>query len=226
MMARTQIKSDAQIQQDVIRELKWDSRVEETDVGVEVDDGVVTLTGSVSSYAKRMAAEEAAHRVAGVLDVANDIQVRIAGVGTRNDTEIAQAIRLALEWDAHIPGERIQTTVSAGWVALDGSVDFWNQRRETERLVLRQSGVRGVTNKILIKGPLVDPAAIRESIEQALERRAEREARDIHVEVHDGTVTLTGTVQSWREKRAAIGAISHAPGVRHVEDHLKISPYF
>lgn len=121
-MAGTIVKSDAKIHEDVIRELKWDTRVDETDVGVEVDKGVVTLTGTVSSYAKSRAAREAAHRVAGVLDVANDILVHVPGGFSRTDTEIAQAVRNALQWDAHVPHERIETTVSVGWVTLEGTV--------------------------------------------------------------------------------------------------------
>jgi osmotically-inducible protein OsmY len=221
-MARAFTKSDAQIQQEVLRELKWDSRVEETDVGVEVDLGVVTLTGTVTSYAKRVAAEEAAHRVLGVLDVANDIRVHAPGVGPRTDTEIAQAVRDTLQWDAQVPHEQIETTISNGWVKLEGSVGLLSHRLEAERVVRRQIGVRGVTNDIRVRAPSVNSAALRGQIEEALERRAEREARDIHVQVEDGTVTLTGYVDSWREKRAAIGAISHAPGVIHVEDRLKI----
>lgn len=102
---------------------------------------------------------------------------------------------------------------------------FWRQREDAEHVVLRLQGVRGVTNKITVSTPAVDAEALRQDIEEALERRAEREARDIHIEVHDGTVKLTGCVNSWREKRAAVGAVSHAPGVRSVEDNLRIDPY-
>src|SRR3989337_248322 len=125
-------KSDTQIHHDVLEELKWDSRVDETEVGVEVDNGVVTLTGTVTSWAKRMAAEEAAHRVSGVLDVANDVKVRIPGELTRTDTEIAQAVRRTLEWDVFVPDERITSTVSDGWVTLEGPVDRGSQREDAE----------------------------------------------------------------------------------------------
>jgi osmotically-inducible protein OsmY len=219
-------KSDSYIQQEVIRELRWDTRVDEADVGVVVDDGVVTLTGTVSSYGKRLAAQEAAHRVAGVLDVANDIKVLVPGHHTRTDTEIAQAVRDALEWSAYVPHEKIQTTVSEGWVTLEGRVTFWREREEVERIVRRLQSVRGVTNKLSVSWtPSVNAAVLRQEIEEALERQAEREARDIKIEVQDGTVKLTGTVRSWREKRAALGSVSHAPGVRSVEDHLRIQPY-
>lgn len=225
-MANATLKSDAQIQQDVLRELKWDTRVEETDVGVEVDRGIVTLTGTVSSYAKRVAAQEAAHRVAGVLDVANDIQIQVPGSSQRSDTDLARSVRQILEWHAHVPHELIETTVSAGWVTLDGTVDYWSQREEAERAVLRLMGVHGVVNKITVKASRVDAGEIREAIEDALERRAEREARDIRVEVDDeGVVSLTGQVHAWRDKRAITGAAAHAPGVKSIEDHLRIDPY-
>lgn len=224
-MVRTITKSDAKIQEDVIRELKWDTRVDATDVGVEVDNGIVTLTGTVENYAKSRAAQEAAHRVTGVLDVANDIQVHPPGGFSRTDTEIAQAVRNALHWDANVAHERIETTVSAGWVTLEGTADFWRQRDEAERVVLRLFGVRGVTNRVLVNAPDVDSDAVRAAIEQAFERCAEREARGMHVKVHDGKVILTGHVHSWREKRAVVGAASHAPGVRDIEDHLRIDPY-
>jgi osmotically-inducible protein OsmY len=126
--------SDASLQQRVIRELAWDTRIDATDVGVEVDDGVVTLTGTVGSWAKKLAAQDAAHRVAGVHDVANDIQVRIPGAAGRTDTEIAQTIRAALEWNVMVPDERIETTVSNGVVTLIGTVEFWTQRQDAERV--------------------------------------------------------------------------------------------
>jgi osmotically-inducible protein OsmY len=113
---------------DVLDELKWDSRVDETEVGVQVKDGVVTLNGMVTSYAKRWAAAEAAHRVIGVLDVANDLKVNVAGGTSRTDTEIAQAVRQTLEWDVFVPDDRIRSTVSDGWVTLEGTVESWSRR--------------------------------------------------------------------------------------------------
>jgi osmotically-inducible protein OsmY len=226
-MARMTTKPDSTIQQGVIQELRWDTRVAVTDVGVEVDRGVVTLTGTVDSYAKLRAAQEAAHRVVGVLDVANDIRVHPLGNTAPTDTEIAQAIRNVLRWDAHVPHEQIETTVSGAWVTLEGTVSFWHQRREAERVVLRLAGVRGVTNRILVATPDAEPEVVRRAIEEALERRAERECRDLQVKVHDGKVTLSGHVQSWREKRAVLGAASHAPGVRDIEDYVRVDlPYF
>ncbi len=215
-------KTDSQIQQDVLRELKWDTRVEETDVGVEVDRAVVTLTGTVSSYAKRIAAQEAAHRVAGVLDVVNDIKVHLPGSLERNDTEIAQAVRHALEWDVVVPDTQIRTTVSGGWVTLLGEVGTWHERDIAERAVRNLAGVRGVTNQIKVSLPHVKTETIREEIEQALERRAERHAKNIQIEIRDGIVKMTGPVHSWAEREAVIGAARYTPGVVSVEDHLHL----
>ena len=226
MSAKMQTKSDSMIQQAVLRELSWDTRVEETEIGVTVDDGVVTLTGNVSSYGKKIAAQDAAHRVYGVLDVANDIRVQLPGSMARSDTEIAQAVRNALEWDVWIPEERIKSTVSNGWVTVEGDVTLLRERADVERAVRRLAGVRGVTNKIEVKPPKLAAADLRETIEEALERRAEREAKRIKVEVHDGAVKLSGPVRSWAEKRAILGTVSHAPGVRAVDEHLFVDLLF
>lgn len=218
-------RTDAEIQQAVIRELKWDTRVEETDVGVEVDAGIVTLTGTVTSWAKRIAAQEAAHRVMGVLDVANDIEVKILGAAGRNDTDIATAVRHVLTWDVFVPDNRIRTTVSKGWVTLEGSVDFWNQREDAERAVRNLAGVRGVSNRIEVTPPQVVYDDVREAIEEALERQAEREARRISLDVSDDQVSITGVVHSWAERDAVIGAAKGTAGVRSVADHLRVQPY-
>jgi osmotically-inducible protein OsmY len=219
-------KSDSEIKQQVLRELKWDSRIGWSEIGVAVFEGVVTLTGIVDSYAKKQAAQEAAHLIAGALDVANEVEVRPSGEFTRTDVDIARAVRHVLQWDALVPDERIQSTVSEGWVTLDGDVDLWRERHDAERAVLRLEGVVGVINKITIAPKRVDPKELREEIEYALERRADREAERLRIEVHDGAVDLFGRVHSWQEKRAVVGSISHAPGVAEIRDHLQIDPYF
>jgi osmotically-inducible protein OsmY len=218
-------KKDSDIQQAVLRELKWDTRVQETEIGVEVDGGVVTLTGTVSNWAKRSAAQEAAHRVVGVLDVANNIQVKIPGSATRDDTDIAKAVRHALEWDVFVPDSRIRSTVSNGWVTLEGSVDYGRERSDAEKAIRNLAGVTGIVNKIEIAPPSVIPYDVRKLIEEALERQAERDAGRIRVDVSDGRVTVSGVVHSWQEKRAVLGAANGTPGVRAVNDHLRIEPY-
>jgi osmotically-inducible protein OsmY len=215
-------KTDAQIQKDVLDELKWDTRVDETDVGVEVDSGIVTLTGTVNSWGKKFAAQEAAHRVAGVLDVANDVKVKLPGTPGRTDTEVARAVRQALEWSVHVPADRIRSTVVDGNVTLEGDVDYWTQRADAERTVRDLFGVRSLTNVIAIKPPKVAPQSVRKAIEDALERRAKREAQQVVIAVHDDRVTVSGVVNSWAERSAVIGAAQGTPGVRAVDDHLRI----
>jgi len=214
-------KTDSEIQQGVLRELKWDTRVEETEVGVGVNRGVVTLTGTVSSWAKKMAAQEAAHRVAGVLDVANDIQVKPAGSLGRTDTEIAQAVRRALEWDVFVPEQRIQSTVSNGIVTLEGNVDFWSQRDDADRAVRNLTGVRGVNNRIQIRSTRVSQE-ISDAIQDALARHAAREAKRIKVTVYGSKVTLSGPVSSLKEKDAVLGAAKGTVGVAEIDDQIRV----
>lgn len=217
-------KSDTQIHHDVLEELKWDSRVDETEVGLQVAGGVVTLTGMVTSWAKRMAAQEAARRVIGVLDVANDLKVKVPGGLARTDTEIAQAVRQALEWDVFVPNEKIISTVTDGWVTLEGQIERWSQRDDAERAVRNLTGVKMVVNKITVTAAKPVIGDVRKSIEQTLERRAEREARQIGVDVREGTVTLTGPVHSWAERKSVLAAARFTPGVRTVVDHLRTEP--
>lgn len=219
-------RSDRDLKQRILRELKWDSRISWASINVEVSDGVVTLLGTVPSYAQKIAAQEAAHRVAGVLDVANDIEVKPIDQFLRTDSEIASAVRNALEWDALVPNELIQSTVSDGWVTLEGQVDYWRERTDAERAIRRLAGVVGVINKITIRKQAVNEEQLREELEFALERRADREAERLRIEVHEGAVDLWGRVHSWQEKRAVIGSIAHAPGVIQLKDHIRIDPYF
>jgi osmotically-inducible protein OsmY len=216
--------TDAEIKEAVLRELAWDTRVESTEVGVEVEDGIVTLTGSVSSYGKKLAAQNAAHQVFGVHDVVNAIEVNVQGSHVRADTALAHMVRQSLEWDVMVPDSRITSTIQHGWITLEGTVDTWAQREEAERVVRHLSGVRGVTNLITASTPAILPEKVHETIQAALARRALRENRHIDVQVTGGKVTLTGTVQSWQERRAILGAVSHAPGVDIVEDHLRVNP--
>jgi osmotically-inducible protein OsmY len=222
MATITQTRTDEEIQRAVLEELKWEPRVNPSEIGVAAKDGIVTLTGWVDSYTRRWAAEEAAHRVRGVKAVANEIEVRLPTSSERTDLDIAAAAVRALEWDALIPAEKIDVTVSKGWVTLRGEVEWQFQKEDAERAVRRLAGVRGVTNLIVVK-PRVTPTQLKEKIEQALLRTAEVDAQRIEVEVQGSKVILKGTVRSWAEREAAERAAWAAPGVTAVENRITVS---
>jgi len=223
MTVATAQRTDAEIQAEVIAELKWEPRVQASEIGVAVKNGIVTLTGWVDSYTKRWAAEEAAHRVRSVKAVANDIEVRLPGSAERTDTDLAKAVLNALRWEAAIPADKLDVTGSQGWVTLKGEVEYGFQKRLAERVVERLSGVKGVTNLITVK-PHVMPTDLKQSIERALVRNAEIDARNIMVEVEGSKVILRGTVRSYAEKKAAEEAAWAAPGVTEVENRIVVSP--
>jgi osmotically-inducible protein OsmY len=219
---RTETKSDEQIQRDVLAEMKYDARVQPNEIGVAVKDGVVTLTGLVDSYSKKWAAEDAAHRVRGVKAVANEIEVRLSSIAERTDTDIAAAAVRALEWDAFVPIEKLDVTVSKGWVTLRGEVEWQFEKEDAERVVRRLSGVKGVTNLIVVK-PRVTPSELKQKIEQALIRSAETDAERITVDVQGSKVILKGTVRTWTERAEAERVAWSAPGVSSVENRITIS---
>lgn len=217
-------KHDADLKEDVTRELAWDTRIDDSAIGVAVDRGVVTLTGTVSCWADKHAVEEAAHRVAGVLDVANDITIKPTWSTDKSDADIARSVRSALAWNRFGADRTIQSTVTDhGFVRLTGTVRTLSESEEAERVVLRVDGVRNVSNDLVVEAPAVAPHALRTAITAALGRHVAREASRISIEVHGDKVILTGNVESWRERRAALGAAKGTLGVKHVDDRLRIA---
>jgi osmotically-inducible protein OsmY len=223
MTTATTIRADEQIQRDVLEELKWDASIQPNEIGVAVKDGVVTVTGWVDSYVKKWAAERAAHRVRGVKAVANDIEVRLPSSAERSDADIAAAVTRALEWDALVPIENLDVTVSKGWVTLQGEVEWEHQKHAAERVVRHLSGVRGVTNLITVRPRVAArPDELRQRIKDALIRSAETDADHITVDVEGGKVILKGTVRSWAERQEAERVSWSAPGVTSVDNRIVV----
>jgi osmotically-inducible protein OsmY len=216
-------KTDLDLQQDVARELAWDTRVAPTEIGIQLKNGIVTLSGTVDSWAKLRLAEDAAHRVQGVLDVANDLEVVLPGRAAKTDTEIAQTVRHALETDVLVPDRLIHSTVTHGIVTLDGTVPLWSQHYDAERAVERLAGVKCVRNRVEIQ-PHEDVSLeqARSAVEKALERHAAREASHVNLSASEGHVEVRGVVQTLEERRAVLGAIRGTRGVRDVTDHLHV----
>ncbi len=213
---------DENIQRDVLQELGWDSRLQPNQIGVTVENGVVTLTGTVDTYLKKQATGQAAYRVHGVKAVANDTQVRLPGVSERTDTDLARSAREALQMDVEVPSDGVRVTVSDGWVTLDGEVYFDFQKRAAERSVHRLAGVKGVSNLIAVK-PRVSLGEVKQDIEKALLRNARTDARNIQVEVEGRKVILHGTVSSYAEKEAAEETAWAEPGVTEIENHVSVA---
>jgi osmotically-inducible protein OsmY len=217
------MKSDIELQRDVLQELEWEPSVNAAHIGVSVKEGIVTLAGHVPSYAEKYGAELAGRRVYGVKAVANELDVKLPGSSTRTDEDIAAAAVKALQGDLLVPADNIRVTVREGWVTLEGEVEWQYQREAAERAVRYLTGVVGVSNLITIK-PRLSPMEVKRKIEEALKRSAETDARRLEVDVRDGEVILTGTVRSWAEKEDAERAAWAAPGVRRVEDHIVVAP--
>jgi osmotically-inducible protein OsmY len=205
----------------VLAQLEWEPDVNAAHIGVAVNDEVVTLTGSVPTYAEKLGAERAVKRVAGVRALVNKLEVRPAIGTARTDTDIARAVVQALEWDVATPHEKIKAHVADGWVTLEGEVNLNFQRTAPERAVTNLAGVKGISNFITLK-PSLRPEDIRSRIEAAFRRSAEVDAGNIQVETQDGQVTLRGRVRTWAEREEAERAAWAAPGVHALKDELTV----
>lgn len=216
------MKSDHQLKQDVMEELAWEPSVNETEIGVEVKDGIVTLSGHLSSFAEKYGAERATQRVAGVKGLAVEIDIVLPGASERNDTELARTALHMLEWNSLVPKDAISVMVESGWISLTGTVEHNYQRLAAENGLRHLVGVKGIMNHISIK-PSSMSQDVKSKIEAALQRRAHNETRAIEVSVAGDEVTLTGSVPSMDERRAAVQAASAAPGVAKVIDQLTVA---
>ncbi len=216
-------KSNKQVQEDVVEELQYEPSVDASNIGVAAKDGVVTLTGTVESYAEEQAAVRAAQRVGGVKAVADEIKVELPSMHIRNDEDIARAAAHALKWDVYVPHKQVKIEVDNGWITLTGEVDYKYQQMEAEYAVRHLTGVKGVSNQISIKNPSVEPSEVKIKIDTALRLAVESDAENIKVEVVNDKVILRGTVHSWAERDVAEHAAWAAPGVLEVEDDLIIA---
>jgi osmotically-inducible protein OsmY len=215
------MKTDAQLESDILAELQWDPAIDAKDLTVIVDDGVVTLTGHVSSHAEKHAAERAVQRVHGVKALAVETRVQLPNPFARTDTDIARTAQCALEWNVLVSATHIQLIVDSGWITLCGEVKHNYQRKAAERVVGDLTGVIGVTNLINVV-PSISTADVEKNIQAALERQADRAAKHLEIVVDGSNVTLRGKVHSLAERRAIQGAAWSAPGVSSVVNDLTV----
>jgi osmotically-inducible protein OsmY len=217
------MRLDSEIERDVRDELQWDPGLDASDIAVSVKGGVVSLTGYVRSYTQKYEAEAAAKRVAGVVGVANDLEVRVPSMDARPDPDIARDAVTAIKAQLPTSWENIKVVVKNGWVTLEGSVEWQYQKNSAETAVRRIKGVKGVINAITLQ-PRVKPDDIKRKIEDAFRRNAEVDANRIQVEGNGSEITLKGTVRSWIEREEAERVAWSAPGVTRVEDRIVVAP--
>jgi osmotically-inducible protein OsmY len=215
------MKSDLQIQKDVMEELKWEPFLNASEIGVAVRNGIVTLSGHVDSYSKKLAAEKVTRKLAGVKAVAEDIQVGISPADRKTDAEIAEAILNALKWHSGVREEKIKIKVEDGHVRLDGEVEWEYQRSSARKAIENLAGVRSVINLISLK-PVTTATDIQQKISSALLRSATVDSGKITPEVIGSRVILRGKVRSFAEKEDAEIAAWNAPGITNVESNLEI----
>jgi osmotically-inducible protein OsmY len=216
------MRTDSQLQHDVIAELKWEPLLREAEIGVSSKDGVITLTGTVDGYAKKTEAEDAVKRVVGVKAVVEKIEIKYPNswAGT-DDSDIATEVVNAFKWNPDVPAAQVTAKVEKGWVTLDGQVE-WNFQSDAAKLSVRSlSGVTGVSNNIKVKSRAED-AIEKSAIESALKRNWSLSSKDIRVAVSGHKATLNGMVDSWYQKDEAERIAWNAPGVWNVGNELVV----
>ncbi len=217
------MKTDTELQRDVLDELRWDPRFNAAEIGIAAKNGIITLSGRVANFAEKSAAVRAAQRVSGVKAVADDIEVRLPDINERTDADIAWAAVNVLAWNVFVPHDRITVTVHNSWITLEGTVEWHYQRAAAEHAVHSLLGVRGVTNVITVK-PTVILTDVKTRIEEAFRRTAAFDAQHITVETEGRKVILSGHVRSWVEREEADAAAWAAPGVYEVENRILVTP--
>jgi osmotically-inducible protein OsmY len=218
------MKTDSQLQKDVLAELAWEPSVNAAEVGVEVKDGIVTLAGHVRSFVEKWEAERAAQRVSGVRGLAVEMDVNLPGSSRRNDVDIVRSVENALQWMTYVPQDAIKVLVESGWVTLTGEVAWEYQRKAATDGVRGLMGVTGVSDQISIKH-MASSNGVKADIEAALKRRAHTDGQNISVEVHGADVTLRGRVHSWSERDLVASCAWGSAGVHSVSDKITVSPY-
>jgi osmotically-inducible protein OsmY len=217
------MKTDTELKKEIMAEFAWEPSIRSPEIGVAVRDGVVTLSGTVSTYAQKFAAERAVERVTGIRAIAEELEVISTSEHNKTDSDIARAAANALVWDVEVPNDRVKAIVRNGWVTLEGDVDWFFQKGAAERAVRNLAGVKGIVSRIEIKPPVVNTTQVKADIESALRRSAMVDAKRIYVESKDGTITLRGTVRSLAERDDAERAAWNAPGVKRVKDELQFA---
>ncbi|MGE8225130.1 MAG: BON domain-containing protein [Stenotrophomonas sp.] len=215
------MKTDSELQKEIVAELEWEPSVNAAGIGVEVKDGIVTLAGHVDSYAEKVAAEKAAARVNGVKAIAVEMDVRLVISSQRYDADIAKSAINALEWSTLVPDGSVNVMVEGGWITLTGVVTWAFQRSAANIAVRHLVGVKGITDGIKIK-PKVSSSDLKADIQAALNRRARNEGSNITISVSDHDVTLSGTAESWAERELVSETAWRAPGVWNVIDNVQI----
>lgn len=216
------MKTDAQVQQDVMAELRWEPSVKAIDIGVTVSNGTVTLTGEVGSLSEKWNIERVAQRVAGVNALAVEIEVTLQSDSRRSDADIASSAETVLQWMSYVTSDHVNVMVKDGWITLSGEVNWGYQRLAATAAVSHLTGVRGVSDQIGIRSD-VSASAVKSDIEAALKRRAHDDSQKISVEVNGSEVTLTGTAHTWAERELATSCAWGSPGVRNVVDRITLA---
>jgi osmotically-inducible protein OsmY len=215
------MKTDMEIQKDVMDELKWEPFLNWAEIGVAVKNGIVTLSGIVNSYATKITAEKAAKRVEGVKAVAEEIEIKLLQSDLRDDAEIAEAVLNTIKWYATVNGDGIKVKVENGWVTLEGEVEWIFEKNIVANTIENLLGVRGITNLIKI-APRVAPNEVKRKINAAFHRSANVDAKGISITTEGNKVILTGKVRTYDEKLSASSAASAAPGVTEVVNKLEV----